>query len=138
MKSVAWVRQDDEWGCGAACLAMITGQSYADVAATFAHSFARSGLDYMRCDSWLVERGYATGRKFRHDHNWHERMPWPPDPWGELHLCCVDVSEGSPRSHFVLMRADGSVLDPLTPERKRLADYHRVLNVAVVVPRDKN
>jgi hypothetical protein len=132
---VKWVRQEDEWGCGVACLAMLTGQTYAEVAATFTHSFVRSGVDYIRCDSWLVERGYATARKFRHDHNWHERTLWPPEPWGDAHLCCVDAIEHSPRSHFVVMLADGECLDPLTPERKRLTDYHRVLNVAAVVKR---
>ena len=62
------------------------------------------------------------------------RVPWPPEPFGDVHLCEVTVQQDSPVNHFVVMLQNGRVLDPLTPERKRLSDYHRVLSVAAVIP----
>jgi hypothetical protein len=97
-----------------------------------------NGLYLRGVDEYLTEAGYAVARLYR----WRSffiggsaplREPWPPEPFGEIHVCEVEVYEAAPTYHFVVMVADGKCLDPLTPDPKRLADYFRVLNIAVVV-----
>jgi hypothetical protein len=138
VRRIAWVHQEEEWGCTIAAYAMILGRTYDDVRQDFAEYIARKEGWRGVCslfdgDQYLSERGYAVARIFRY---WlgEERKEWPPEPFGEVHLCDVIVEEGSPGSHSVVMTCDGRVLDPLTPHPRALTDYHRVNHVAAVVP----
>lgn len=132
MRFPSWVRQEHAWGCGPACLSMLTGVPYAEVLTGFREDFAISGIDYMQADSWLADRGYATGRKWRFGADRKERSQWPPEPWAGVHLCEIQASGPTSGGHFVLLLRDGTVMDPLDPEPKRLADYWRANSVAAV------
>lgn len=133
-----WIGQRQIRDCGVAALAMLTGKSYEAIAAYFRNpDFSVKGLYLVGIDDYLADHGFAVARKkrylgFFHDDKAPPREPWPPEPFAEMHLCEVKVNEKSPVYHFVVMLRDGSCLDPLTPERKRLSDYHQVLNVAGV------
>jgi len=133
-----WVKQEDDWGCTIAAYAMILGRTYASVRDDFAVYIARKEGWRGVCslfdgDQYLTSQGFAVARIFRY---WRGeiREEWPPQPFGDIHLCDVIVSEGSSGSHSVVMLRDGSVLDPLMPEPRRLTDYHKVQHVALVVP----
>jgi hypothetical protein len=137
---IEWVRQEETNGCGVAVLAMILGKSYAEARQLFegAVDFEKKGISHCCLDGLLADLGYAVARKYlwrgfrfadHPDHEKDRRSPWPPEPFADLHICQVEVYERSPLAHFVLLLRDGRVLDPLTPEEKRLSDYHRVMNV---------
>lgn len=132
--NVRWVKQEHARGCGVACLAMLTGKTYADVHAEFPTVSDESGGNCHWWEDWLSANGFALAYKKRYQHwpEYGERTPWPPEPFSIVHLCEVTVSGAG--GHMVVMLADGSVLDPLTPESKRLTDYHEVYNIAAVVP----
>jgi hypothetical protein len=135
-KSVYMVRQEDPWGCTVAALAMVLGTNYAELKAEIQRDhpdrdFQERGINYMDADQILTAKGYATARVFRYFVS-KPREEWPPAPFGAVHLCEVRVTPTSP-GHTVVMLADGSVLDPLTDEPRRLTDYDQVSNVAAVV-----
>lgn len=138
-----WVGQKHARGCGVAALAMLAGLDYDAVAATWpGWDFDKQGLYLRGMQDWLVDHGFMYAPKLRYmgwfrapDGGQVERSPWPPEPFGDVHLCEVQVAESSPVYHFVVTTRDGTVLDPLTPEPKRLSDYHQVLNVAAVCMR---
>lgn len=121
--NVEWVKQEHERGCGIAALAMIAGMTYQQVA----DSGAPTGAIYRDMDHWLARHGYAVARRYAVDDGDTAGLPF-----SDLHLCNVLVSPEAPVNHWVVMLADGSVLDPLTPERKTLADYAQLHNVAAV------
>jgi len=136
--SVQWVRQEDAYGCVIACLSMIVGRTYADVKAELqcypaaqGRDFNAEGFNFFEADAYLAEQGYAIARKYR-NYLKQPRDVWPPAPWSDLHISDVIVFEGASMSHAVVVLADGSVLDPLCSERKRLTDYFKVHNVAAV------
>lgn len=137
---VLWAKQEQAYGCGVAALAMLTGQTYRQVAEDFArplengsvHDFAKRGLSLQTVDRYLAERGYAVCRLFLRD-LFGLRTEWPPQPFADVHLCEVKVLQEARNNHLVIMRRDGSVLDPIGPGRRHLKYYYQVFSVAAVV-----
>lgn len=127
---IKWVGQEDTHGCVLAALAMLTGQTYAEVKAGFTDwsggiSLIFDGFTY------LAEHGYAVAPKYIHYHPLKEnRDPWPVAPFADVHLCEVLTS----RAHAVVLLSNGTVLDPITPEPRKLSDYVKVNVIAGVVP----
>jgi hypothetical protein len=130
------VRQEQPFGCTAAALAMILGCSYAEAArklATDPSIFDTQGSGYHVMESQLVQHGFAVSRKWRVFQPGNQpRDPWPCAPFAELHWC--EVIAGPRGAHAVVMLGDGTVLDPMSDEPKRLGDYSEVNFVAAVVP----
>jgi hypothetical protein len=130
------VRQAQPFGCTAACLAMILGCSYSEAAAKLASDptiFDTQGGGYHVMESQLVEHGFAVSRKWRvFQPGNQQRDPWPCAPFADLHWC--EVIAGPRGGHAVLMLGDGTVLDPMSDEQKRLSDYAEVNFVAAVIP----
>lgn len=139
---IRWVRQEHDRGCGFAALAMLVGKSYAQVVEEWGVPIGENGYEYKpqkgspiygHMDRYLCEHGFAVARQYPERLFPGEPIAWPPAPWRPVHLCNVTVVEGAPCNHWVVMLADGAVLDPLTTEPRRLTDYWRVNNVAAVV-----
>jgi hypothetical protein len=134
--AVRLVLQEDAWGCGLAVLAMLTGQTYAQVRDAFpGRDFSGAGehrgmvphdLDY-----FLSREGYATAARW---HSWYlpPRSRWLPEPFAAVHYAQVDTLDGA-GCHFVVVLDDGTVLDPATPSPRRLDDFPDVHCLAAVV-----
>jgi hypothetical protein len=138
-REVALVRQKQTFGCTAATLAMVLGCSYEDAAKKLASDptiFDTQGSGYHVLESQLVQHGFAVARKWRvYQPGNQKRDKWPCDPFADLHWCEV-ISRG--RGHAVVMLRDGTVLDPMSDEPKRLLDYEEVNFVAALVPVARN
>lgn len=128
------ILQKHPFGCGHAALAMLTGKGYEEIVAEFPGvDPTLRGLKVTEIDIYAAINGMAVLRLFSESRNSigeKTTTPWPPAPFAQVHLCLVDVTENSPCAHWVVMLADGAVLDPTTTERKSLFDYHRIMNVA--------
>jgi hypothetical protein len=134
---IRWVRQEDPNGCWVASMAMVTGKTYAEVKAETGHMAERGGHCWAT-DQYLAQNGFALARYWQHDQfhghaengAWfnNKRDPWPLPPFAPVHICQVRTSMG----HVVVMLADGTVLDPATPQQKRLSDYAVVDKIAGV------
>lgn len=138
LDNIRLVRQKHAYGCVIASLAMIAGLDYDTVAADYTWISENDGCDLNTVGfDFLWRHGFACqpvypyrpGPPIRGDADESRRIrarhPWPPEPWAEAHLCEVLTS----MSHCVVMLADGTVLDPLTDQPRRLTDYARVHNV---------
>jgi hypothetical protein len=125
----AWVRQEDERGCGPACFAMLTNRTYAGAVSMLRGKFERQGISHFELDQYLAEEGYAVARRYLRVAG-ADRKAWPVAPFADVHLCQVRTAGGG---HFVLMLRDGTVLDPLDPTPTRLDAYVQVDNIAAVV-----
>ena len=129
---VSLVRQEHDYGCGVACLAMVTGHTYADIHAECVKDWPNSerGLN-------LAERGlYSSGVEWylaTHGYCWRyvysawRLSEWPPLPFAPVHIASVVQPSGN--SHYVVMTPEGVVLDPLTATERRLTDWEKVNNV---------
>jgi predicted double-glycine peptidase len=127
------VQQKHSHGCGMAALAMVTGKTYDEVYAWFKNlKYREQGLSYHDVIDYLTEHGYAVNWKWMITHNEETNKPreiWPCEPWADMHIVQV---ENTIMYHFVVLLKDGTVLDPLTPEKKTLADYKRVTQMIAV------
>jgi hypothetical protein len=117
-----------------ASLAMITGQTYAQVKADLhpwlylprGEGGGCGGIGETEAEGYLAERGFAWSSRFRHFHaGVCDRAAWPPQPWADVHLCTVVTS----MAHAVVMLGDGSVLDPNRGVVGSLAAYSAVQTV---------
>lgn len=125
-----WVMQEDAEGCAVATIAMLTGRTYKEVRAQIdgepwhGHNgdWSADGVSHITVDRLLIAHGYYLQRVYSN------MVPeWPPPPWSPIHF--AQVVQPSGRNHFVVMRADGVVLDPLHPGEHRLTDWPKVNNV---------
>jgi outer membrane murein-binding lipoprotein Lpp len=113
---------------------MVLGISYEEACEKLGGETGRSHSYY--CDVWdqtISENGWAVQRKWGTMQPGNQkRDPWPLAPWADLHECEVKTS----MIHSVLLLANGTVMDPLTTEPKRLSDYSEVLSMAALYPVD--
>lgn len=135
MSAETLIRQQHDYGCGIASLAMISGQSYDEVRTWLLDNWPGG---HERSDEWLEKRGIYSGiaEYFLGEHGyvwryvyraWYPSSNWPPPAFAPVHL--VMVRQPSNNSHYVVMRSDGIVLDPLSDEPKALTDWPEVSNV---------
>lgn len=140
-RPVRWVRQEDGAGCGAATLAMLTGRTYHEardlidslwpnVKDWTADGNGSNEFDLDRClyaDGAFIQRRYSSWR----DNGTAAILPFP-DPFAPLHYCMV--RQPSNNYHFVVMLADGSVLDPMREGTFTLDEWPEVAQVVGVSP----
>lgn len=126
MAEMRWVAQEHPDGCGVAVLAMLTDDTYENVAAA------------LRADPWMEGNGFALTQpvleKYLSDRGWYLRRvyvawqtpgcQWPPEPFAERHYAIVTQPSGN--GHFVAVEADGTLLDPLRSGSYRLTDFQSV------------
>jgi hypothetical protein len=129
---VQLVRQRGDKDCGIAVLAMITGQGYEEIRSRIPLIDGEfGGVFGVHLKQYLEGAGFATVEK----HLFHlnkRRNPWPPLPFAPLHYC--EVVPGKGKLHWVVMLADGTVLDPIADEPRWLSDYMEVNCVTGVYP----
>lgn len=115
-----------------AALAMLLSRSYADVVALLAScphpvepgSWATSGTSFYHLDWALADAGAFVQRRYR---SWD----WDMEPFAPVHYASVVQPSGN--SHFVVVAADGSVLDPLREGVYALSDWTDVNHITGVV-----
>ncbi len=128
-----YVRAKVTNSCVIACLAMVTGESFARVRRGLLEFWQDEGqfqgIGDNVFDEYLGQRGFAM-QYIRHEYKprFQLRAPWPPAPWAPIHVCDV-FDQGL---HAVVMRADGRIMDPSDRKRRALAEYHRVFGVCGV------
>jgi hypothetical protein len=125
-RSPALVLQDEPKGCGVACLAMLTGLSYREARDLFGRRYRpETGMSRVTLDAALARFRLAVCR-----------APGA-SLLGAVHVAEVIHRDQAPRTHhFVVVLADGTVLDPLRAHPTTLASYRRVRCMAAVIPLD--
>jgi hypothetical protein len=135
---VQWIGQNHKSGCMAAVLAMLLDVDYDTGAALLTDNkpdiLHDTGFSYFTLESVLVNHGFALARKYVTTQPGNKRREhWPVEPWADIHWCEVMAGSANGYAHAVVMLKDGSILDPITPEPKRLTDYVAVNFIAAVV-----
>lgn len=133
--TVQRVEQEDKMGCGLACLAMLTGETYRQVKSKVVRWEENHGVAEFMMKDYLVEQGYASAMKYPHSSSMKiDRTPWPPAPFADVHFVCLDAF-GSEGFHYVIMLRDGSIIDPWfgRTQPRRLEQYGQVMHVCGVV-----
>lgn len=138
MPDVRWVRQEDAGGCGPATLAMIVGCTYAEAKQQIdrflwlRHGEEEAkpqpvdwsdggGMSGYHLDRALYEHGFYKQTRYA---SWGYDMTVP---FASVHWAMVVQDSGN--HHFVVMLANGDVLDPLREGVYRLSDWSKVNQV---------
>ena len=118
------VRQFNSKGCGIACVAMITGQSYQECKLALFGTLGKvTGMFHDDVVKFITDRGFVAGkRKYVKD------IQGEIKPEAMLNLLEVRVYPDSDGSHFVIMDAEGNILDPMFGQTE-LSFYHEVWSI---------
>jgi hypothetical protein len=134
MISLVLVKQPEPKGCGIACLSMILGRSYDDLCKEYGRRFQDRGTNLPAVKEFLGNHGWSSISLFRYlfinfdcEKVNIPRAEWPPAPFAPVHI--AEVKQPSGNTHFVLMRADGTVLDPLRDGEFQLKDWPEIYGV---------
>lgn len=114
--SVRYVAQDDPMGCGVACLAMVSGRTYAEVRADINPMQVERGLADQTVLWWLNRHGF-----------WHRRS-WMDGEWGYPVPTSGVALMLTHDAHWVVL-ADGVVLDPARPTPLPQYDFRQAIEV---------
>lgn len=123
-REIEYVKQRDDWDCGVAVLAMVSGLTYEQVLDDFnGKGIEGVGIGGVLFDWWFVKHGVATQGKTPELDD-----PWPPEPWAPVHIAYVRATQGA---HVCVMDCQGRVFDPFDIKRRTLThkDYKRVRGV---------
>lgn len=114
MKEIKLVRQKERSGCAAACIAMVLGKTYEEIAADFENDFVDSGIELEKTQDYLSDFGcrvirkeiiyYGVDVKFGRD----EILK----PFAPVHIVRVKPKFDSEHGHLVVMGADGKLYCP--------------------------
>jgi hypothetical protein len=128
-----WVRQEDEFGCGIAILAMLTDRTYIDVkyellSDPFASTqpWKTNGFAHPTVEYFLTKHGHYTQTVYK---AWN-LTTWPPEPWAMRHY--ANVVQPSGNAHWVVMNRLGWVYDPMVERRRKLTDFPSVNSVTAL------
>lgn len=132
-------------GCWVAAMAMIVGKSYAEVKAETGNTWQDGGHRW-KTEQYLAQHGFAVMPYFDSDQFRQNEEPnehgirlnkrwqqWPFVPFAPVHICLV-TSGPTGGGHIVVMLADGRVLDPATPDTRRLSEYFETREMIGVWP----
>lgn len=122
---IEYIAQEEPGGCLVACVAMVTGRSYATIRQLCASSY-NNGIHEVIADDILGELGFAIVRKYKHIPRLKtDRLDWPLLPFAPAHICLVHATQGA---HAVVMLHTGDVYDPWNASRQNLRhpDYTQI------------
>lgn len=127
---IAHVKQEDDKGCVIACIAMILGWKYGEVARHFHNDFNKSGTNTNFARDFVCEHGYSviekrgTGYMDVREHNQRMIQPFAP-----VHIVSVQQFVDLPkRAHAFVMTDKREIFDPADKDHKQV-DYYMVRHI---------
>lgn len=125
---ISYVAQEHPNGCGFACIAMVTGQSYQAIASQVSPRLLEQGSTHYTLMELLYRYGIPHHFLFHTEQLHHtKRTPWPPPPFAPAHIVQAD-------NHYIVWTGD-QVLDPARPKPLgTLKDYPTPRNILGVWP----
>lgn len=136
MREISFVKQDDLCGCAAACIAMVLGKTYAEVAADFNNDFHDNGIALEDTMSYLSDFGVRVIRK--------EIIYYGLDvkfgreeilkPFAPVHIIRVKPKFDSTTGHLIVMTKDGRLLCPDGSSEDKIHSFYSVTTVLGLYP----
>lgn len=125
------VIQPEDSGCAVAAVATAAQISYREARALIRmdRDLTKEGCYDFEIDEMMHALGYATQKRYRGIRRLNNApRPWPCAPWAPVHLVMVRNLSNT-AFHFVVMLADGRVLDPWWGVVQGLHRYPDVLSI---------
>ena len=129
--AIRHVHQPDNHSCVVACLAMVTGLSFAAVRRELGrHVCPSCGVTDKVFYAFLANHGYAVQRIARKNaYRTGKRHPWPPVPFADVHVASVKTTGYQKAAHAVVWFRDGRVFDPELRAPVTIEIYAKVIDV---------
>jgi hypothetical protein len=107
------VKQDDEKGCSAACIAMILGKSYQEITERLYTNFARTGLSHKVAREFITDFGFQAITKEVWCFHTTELINLEMiKPFAPVHLLEIKVWPDHSTWHALVMDQKGKLFDP--------------------------
>ena len=134
--NIRFVKKEDASGCAPACLAMITGKTYREVANAFDKDFDTDGLTKDEMIHYLDECGFQViykNVKVYHDQRFGREELLTP--FAAAHIVGIRHYSNKEDGHVVVMTSKGKMLCPDGMTEDSVYDAYIVEDVIGVYPR---
>jgi hypothetical protein len=128
------VKQKHKKGCGIACLAMATNQSYDDVVKNFINDFDNDGMTSELVTEYLGDLGYSVIQKgiiyYNHKDSLKDEII---KPFAPVHIVSIKLKIDS-TWHFVVMDINGKFFCPGEICHDDIRDAYYIQEVIGIYP----
>lgn len=107
------VRQEEKCGCTIACIAMVTGKTYADIRKDWETDFDAEGIMLEHTLNYLGDAGFSLLHK--HSRNYNHKDDHRKEllrPFAPMHIVRILPAFDSVNGHVVVMDAKGKIYCP--------------------------
>lgn len=134
-RKVKLVKQEDECGCVAACIAMVLGKTYQDVTKDFINDFKTKGINVELLISYLADHDLGVIHKkiafYAHKDQFREELF---KPFAPIHIVRIVWAADQEDGHVVVMTEDGKLLCPSGATEEDVRSSYTVLEVLGIYP----
>lgn len=107
------VRQEDDYGCAIACIAMVTGRTYKEIDFDFQNDFSKKALYLEKTLEYLGNEGFSIiHREIKRWNNINFARREMLKPFAPVHLLRTVDKFDSKSGHLVVMTKKGKILCP--------------------------
>lgn len=111
--AIKLIKQKDKCGCAVACVAMVTGKSYKDIAFDFNQGFSEQGLVLDQTIEYLGNAGFSIIHKeIKHWMNISFGRSELLKPFAPVHVIRTVDKFDSESGHLAVMTKKGKILCP--------------------------
>lgn len=123
---ISLIQQEHKKGCAVACLAMVTGKTYSEVAASFARDLDKKGLFPSETINYAADAGFDVIQKkvelYSHkDFGRAELLK----PFAPVHILCGRQFFDSESTHVVVMDEKGKIFCPSGASEEKILSFYR-------------
>jgi hypothetical protein len=125
-----YVEQEQDYGCAVACIAMITGEPYAEVEKCFREDFSREAMKPEAAREYICDRNFSAVEKRHYGYADVRVMDRIMSlPFAPVHMVNVLPYINAKYGHSVVMDSRGRVYDPQHPDIRDFSRYYCIVTV---------
>jgi len=124
------VKQKHEFGCAIACMAMVLGKKYDEIAGQFHTDFSVDGLKHEHITGYVCDHGFALVHKSAGGHGdvktSNRRMI---TPFADIHIVSAQPWADAEMNHCFVLDKRGRIFDPQHDTRPDFREYYYIHSV---------
>jgi ABC-type bacteriocin/lantibiotic exporter with double-glycine peptidase domain len=135
MVEIKFVKQKEISGCAVACIAMVLGKTYDEIAADFQNNFSENGIELEKTVSYLADFGFEIIQKEVVAYN---NVKFGKDellkPFAPVHIVRIKLKFDSTYGHLVVMDGSGKLYCPDESTEEKIKNSFVITTVLGLFP----
>lgn len=127
---IKFIKQEEDYGCVIACMAMVLGETYSSVRRHFLNDFSKKGISFKETIGYLADKGFQIIHKevgfYNHiDFSRKEMLK----PFAPVHIVLIRNCYDAKMTHVVVMTNKGKILCPQETPEVEIKECYQISDV---------